>query len=225
MRPGPVKSVTAKAVTAWSADATAIVEPGSRVGAGTRIWHHAHVRAGATIGENASLGKNVYIDLDVTIGSRVRIQNNVSVYRGVTIADDVFLGPSCVFTNARYPRADNAQFTIVPTSVQRGASVGANSTIVCGVTLGECSVRVFPRRDRVQHAVAGGRDRHATDAFDAHEIISRDRAPGLRREQRGGEQRQSEDASTNGGAVNGHGYAPGEGRSEYALRSARGPVC
>ena len=139
MRPGPVKSVTAKAVTAWSADATAIVESGSRVGAGTRIWHHAHVRAGATIGENASLGKNVYIDLDVTIGSRVRIQNNVSVYRGVTIADDVFLGPSCVFTNDRYPRADNAQFTIVPTSVQRGASVGANSTIVCGVTLGEWS--------------------------------------------------------------------------------------
>ena len=134
MRPRPSKTVTA-----WSADATAIVEPGSRIGDGTRIWHHAHVRSGATIGKHTSLGKNVYIDVDVTIGSRVRIQNNVSLYRGATIADDVFLGPSCVFTNDRYPRANNAQFTVVPTSVQRGASVGANATIMCGVTIGEWS--------------------------------------------------------------------------------------
>jgi len=139
MPPRPSKTATAKTATAWSADATAIVEPGSRVGDGTRIWHHAHVRAGATIGEHTSLGKNVYIDVDVAVGSRVKIQNNVSVYRGVTIADDVFLGPSCVFTNDRYPRANNAQFTVVPTIVQRGASVGANATIVCGLTIGAWS--------------------------------------------------------------------------------------
>ncbi len=126
-------------VTAWSADATAIVEPGANVGAGTRIWHHSHVRSSATIGENSTLGKNVYVDTDVTIGSRVKIQNNVSVYHGVTIADDVFLGPSCVFTNDRYPRATSPQWQVVPTLVQQGASVGANATIVCGVTLGEWS--------------------------------------------------------------------------------------
>jgi len=125
--------------TTWSADTTAIVEPGAQVGNGTRIWHHSHVRAGASIGENTSLGKNVYVDTDVVIGSRVKVQNNVSVYRGVTLADDVFVGPSSVFTNDRYPRATSSQWHVIPTLVQRGASIGANATIVCGVTLGEWS--------------------------------------------------------------------------------------
>lgn len=123
----------------WSAHPTAVVEPAATIGDGTQVWHHSHVRDGATIGQQSSLGKNVYIDAGVTVGSRVKIQNNVSVYHGVTIADDVFLGPSCVFTNDRYPRAAGA-WQVVHTEVQQGASVGANATIVCGVTLGEWCV-------------------------------------------------------------------------------------
>lgn len=124
----------------WTAHETAIVEDGAQIGRGTRIWHHSHVRAGARIGSGTSLGKNVYVDDGVTIGDRVKIQNNVSVYHGVTVSDDVFLGPSCVFTNDRYPRAAGTDWQVVPTLVLTGASVGANATIICGVTLGEWCV-------------------------------------------------------------------------------------
>ncbi|MGB8860169.1 MAG: acyltransferase [Ilumatobacteraceae bacterium] len=117
---------------------TAIIEAGAVIGAGTSIWHHSHVRSGATIGNDCTLGKNVYIDAGAVVGSRVKIQNNVSVYYGVTIADDVFLGPSCVFTNDRYPRAVG-EWAVVATHIAQGASIGANATIVCGVTLGEWS--------------------------------------------------------------------------------------
>ena len=168
-------------VTPWSADATAIVEPGSHIGAGTRIWHHAHIRTGATIGENSSLGKNVYIDADVIIGSRVKIQNNVSVYRGVSVADDVFLGPSCVFTNDRYPRAAVTDFQVVPTVVQRGASVGANATVVCGVTLGEwCAVAAgaVVTHDVAPHQlVVGSPARPAGWVCECGSVVSRDVAP------------------------------------------------
>lgn len=116
---------------------TAIIDEGAILGAGTRVWHHCHIRGGAQVGENCSLGKNVYIDEGVRIGDRVKIQNNVSIYAGVTIQDDVFLGPSCVFTNDRQPRATADQWTPHETLVRRGASVGANATIVCGVTIGE----------------------------------------------------------------------------------------
>ncbi|MCE9621349.1 MAG: N-acetyltransferase [Actinomycetia bacterium] len=176
MRPRP-----ANKVTAWSADPTAIVEPGSHIGEGTRIWHHAHVRAGATIGENTSLGKNVYVDAEVTIGSRVKIQNNVSVYHGVTIADDVFLGPSCVFTNDRYPRASGADFQVVPTVVQRGASVGANATIVCGVTLGEWSAigagAVVTHDVAAHQLVVGSPARPAGWVCQCGRVVSHDVAP------------------------------------------------
>ena len=124
----------------WAAHESAIVEAGAQVGDHTRIWHHSHVRAGAVVGAGTSLGKNVYIDAGVTIGDRVKIQNNVSVYHGVTVGDDVFLGPSCVFTNDRYPRAAGGDWQVVPTAVSQGASVGANATVVCGVTLGEWCV-------------------------------------------------------------------------------------
>ncbi len=127
-----------EAAQRWTAHPTAIVEDGAVIGDDTRIWHHCHVRSGARIGAGGSLGKNVYIDGGVTIGDRVKIQNNVSVYHGVTVGDDVFLGPSCVFTNDRYPRAVG-DWEVVATTVARGASVGANATIVCGVTLGEWS--------------------------------------------------------------------------------------
>jgi len=116
---------------------TAIVEEGATIGEGTRIWHFVHVRSGAKIGGNCNIGKDVYIDVGVEIGDNVKIQNGVSIYRGVKIEDDVFIGPYAVFTNDKYPRAFNRGWEVVPTVVKKGASIGANATIVCGVTIGE----------------------------------------------------------------------------------------
>ncbi len=116
---------------------TAIVEDGAELGEGTRVWHHAHIRAGAQIGAGVTIGKNVFVDAGVRIGDRSKVQNNVSVYAGVTVEEDVFLGPACVLTNDRIPRANTSSWEIVPTLIRKGASVGANATIVCGVELGE----------------------------------------------------------------------------------------
>lgn len=117
---------------------SAIVDEGAELGAETRVWHFAHVCAGARIGEACSLGQNVFIANDVRIGNRVKIQNNVSVYDAVTLEDDVFCGPSMVFTNVHNPRsAVERKNEYRPTLVRRGATLGANSTIVCGVTIGE----------------------------------------------------------------------------------------
>ncbi len=117
---------------------TAEVDSRANIGEGTKIWHHVQVREGAVIGKNCNLGKGVYIDKNVKIGSRVKIQNYVSVYYGVEIEDDVFIGPSVTFTNDKYPRSWiwNEE-KVVKTKVKRGASIGANATIVCGVTIGE----------------------------------------------------------------------------------------
>jgi UDP-2-acetamido-3-amino-2,3-dideoxy-glucuronate N-acetyltransferase len=123
----------------WSADATAIVEPGAFVGEGTRIWHHAHVRAGAVIGARCSLGKGVFVDDGAVVGNDVKIQNNVSVYRGVRLGNEVFVGPSAVFTNDLRPRATGA-WELATTEVGDGASIGANATIVCGVTIGPAAL-------------------------------------------------------------------------------------
>src|SRR5205823_6987931 len=106
--------------------------PGALVGTGTRVWHQAHVRTGARVGSGCTLGKNVYVDAGVHIGDRCKVQNNVSVYAGVTLEDDVFVGPSAVFTNDLRPRAVVSEWTVVPTVVRRGASIGANATVVCG---------------------------------------------------------------------------------------------
>lgn len=116
---------------------TAQVDARATIGRGTKIWHCAQIREGARIGEDCTIGKDVYIDRDVVIGSRVKIQNGVSVYRGVTIEDDVFVGPHAVFTNDKHPRAFNEDWQVTPTLVRRGASIGANATIVCGVVIGE----------------------------------------------------------------------------------------
>jgi UDP-2-acetamido-3-amino-2,3-dideoxy-glucuronate N-acetyltransferase len=116
---------------------TAVVEDGAQIGAGTAVWHHAHVRAGSVVGEDCVLGKNVFIDRGAIIGNGVKIQNNVSVFYGVVLEDSVFVGPSAVFTNDRYPRAAGTDWEVVPTLVKAGASIGANATIVCGVTIGE----------------------------------------------------------------------------------------
>jgi acetyltransferase-like isoleucine patch superfamily enzyme len=121
---------------------TAIVHTPHDVGEGTKIWHWTHIRKGVKIGKNCMLGQNVYVDADVEIGNGVRIQNNVSVYKKVTIEDDVFLGPSCVLTNDKYPRSflrdeRDPEGKLSPTLIKKGATIGANATIVCGVTIGE----------------------------------------------------------------------------------------
>ena len=113
----------------------AVVDNGASIGSNSKIWHFAHVRSSAKIGNNVIIGKNVYVDADVIIGSNVKIQNNVSVYHGVTIEDDVFVGPHAVFTNDLRPRAVG-DWTVGKTLVKKGASIGANSVIVCGNDLG-----------------------------------------------------------------------------------------
>jgi UDP-2-acetamido-3-amino-2,3-dideoxy-glucuronate N-acetyltransferase len=116
---------------------TSIVDAGAQIGAGTRIWHWVHVSAGAQIGARCSLGQNVYVGSRVRIGDNVKIQNNVSIYDEVTLEDDVFCGPSMVFTNVYNPRAAVPRKNEYrPTLVRRGATLGANCTIVCGVTIG-----------------------------------------------------------------------------------------
>ena len=123
---------------AWTAHPSAIVDDGATIGEGTRIWHFVHVSPGARIGERCSLGQNVYVGNDVTIGHNVKIQNNVSVYDAVTLEDDVFCGPSMVFTNVYNPRsAVTRKNEYRRTLVKRGATLGANCTIVCGSTVGE----------------------------------------------------------------------------------------
>ena len=117
---------------------SAIVDEGAQLGAGTRVWHFAHVCAGARIGDGCSLGQGVYVGNEVRIGHRVKIQNNVSVYDAVTLEDDVFCGPSMVFTNVHNPRAAVVRKNDYrPTLVKRGATLGANCTVVCGSTVGE----------------------------------------------------------------------------------------
>ncbi len=117
---------------------SAIVDDGAQLGDGTRVWHFVHVSAGARIGEQCSLGQGVYVGSDVTIGRNVKIQNNVSVYDAVTLEDDVFCGPSMVFTNVHNPRsAVPRKNEYRRTLVKRGATLGANCTIVCGSTIGE----------------------------------------------------------------------------------------
>jgi acetyltransferase-like isoleucine patch superfamily enzyme len=119
---------------------SATIEDDVEIGSGTRIWHNAHIRRGARIGDDCTISKDVYVDTGVLIGSRVKIQNGVSVYRGVTLEDETFVGPHASFTNDESPRAFAEDWEVVPTLVRRGASIGANATIVCGVTLGPFSM-------------------------------------------------------------------------------------
>ena len=122
----------------YFAHETAVVDDGCVIGTGTKIWHFTHIMAGCRIGEKCNIGQNVVISPDVVLGNNVKIQNNVSVYTGVTCDDDVFLGPSCVFTNVINPRsAVNRKSEYAKTHVGRGATIGANATIVCGHDIGE----------------------------------------------------------------------------------------
>jgi UDP-2-acetamido-3-amino-2,3-dideoxy-glucuronate N-acetyltransferase len=116
---------------------TAVIDSGALIGEGTRIWHFCHVSSRSVLGKNCVLGQNVFVADDVILGDNVKVQNNVSLYTGVTCEDDVFLGPSMVFTNVINPRSHvNRKSEYMKTLVRTGASIGANVTIVCGVTLG-----------------------------------------------------------------------------------------
>ena len=116
---------------------TAVVDEGAEIGAGTKIWHFAHILPGTKIGERCVISQNVMIGPKVTVGNGCKIQNNVSLYEGVTLEDDVFCGPSMVFTNVLLPRAFvNRREEFLPTLIKKGASIGANATIVCGNTIG-----------------------------------------------------------------------------------------
>ena len=119
---------------------TAIIDQGAEIGDGTKIWHFCHISPTSKIGKNCSLGQNIYVADRVVIGNNVKIQNNVSVYEGVTIEDDVFCGPSCVFTNVNNPRSSvNRKDEYKKTLIKKGASIGANATIVCGNVVGNYS--------------------------------------------------------------------------------------
>ncbi|GBD32876.1 MAG: N-acetyltransferase [Gemmatimonadales bacterium] len=119
---------------------SAYVDEGAVIGKGTKIWHFCHIMPGAVIGEGCTLGQNVVVMPGTRIGNNVKIQNNVSIYEGVILEDDVFCGPSCVFTNVLNPRAHvSRRGEFMKTLVKKGATIGANATIVCGVTLGEYS--------------------------------------------------------------------------------------
>jgi len=122
------------------AHSTAVIDPGAQIGIGTKVWHFCHIMATAVVGDNCSLGQNVMVGDGVVIGDNCKIQNNVSIYAGVTLEDGVFCGPSAVFTNVVTPRAEvDRRAEFAPTLVRRGATIGANATIVCGTTLGEYS--------------------------------------------------------------------------------------
>ena len=115
---------------------TAVIDEGSAIGEGSKIWHFSHLMKGCTIGSNCTIGQNVFIAADVILGNKVKVQNNVSLYDGVVCEDDVFLGPSCVFTNVVNPRsAVVRKHEFKKTLIKKGATIGANATIICGVTI------------------------------------------------------------------------------------------
>jgi UDP-2-acetamido-3-amino-2,3-dideoxy-glucuronate N-acetyltransferase len=139
---------------------TATVDDGAQIGAGTKIWHYCHVMRGARVGERCILGQNVFVGATAVIGDRVKIQNNVSVYDAVTLEDEVFCGPSMVFTNVIVPRAFiERKSEYRPTRVERGATLGANSTILCGHTIGAYALigaGAVVTRDVKRHALMLG---------------------------------------------------------------------
>lgn len=139
---------------------SSFVDEPSHIGAGTKIWHFCHVMSGARLGERCILGQNVLVANDVVVGNNVKIQNNVSLYKGVELEDDVFCGPSCVFTNVSNPRSQVLRHDEYKrTLVRRGATIGANATIVCGITLGRyafIAAGALVRRDVPDYALMVG---------------------------------------------------------------------
>jgi UDP-2-acetamido-3-amino-2,3-dideoxy-glucuronate N-acetyltransferase len=116
---------------------TAVVEKTATIGEGTKVWHFVHVRENAEIGRDCVLGHSVYVGKGVKIGNRVKLENKVTIYQGVKIEDNVFVGPHVTFTNDPYPRSFSTDWTVVPTLVKKGVSIGAGAVVICGVTIGE----------------------------------------------------------------------------------------
>jgi UDP-2-acetamido-3-amino-2,3-dideoxy-glucuronate N-acetyltransferase len=143
----------------WS-HPTAVIDRGATIGAGTKVWHFCHVMAGARIGARCVLGQNVFVAGGAVVGDGCRVQNNVSIYDGVALEDEVFVGPSAVFTNVKNPRAAvSRKHAFAATRVGRGATVGANATIVCGVAIGEhafVGAGAVVTRDVPAHALVTG---------------------------------------------------------------------
>lgn len=139
---------------------SAVVDDGAVIGHGTKIWHFCHVMAGARIGRGCVLGQNVFVASGAVVGDRVKIQNNVSVYDGVVVEDEVFLGPSCVLTNVKNPRAGvSRKEAFVETRLRHGCTLGANATVVCGVTVGRyafVAAGAVVTRDVADHALVTG---------------------------------------------------------------------
>jgi UDP-2-acetamido-3-amino-2,3-dideoxy-glucuronate N-acetyltransferase len=164
---------------------SAIVDDGAVLGAGTRVWHFSHVCGGARIGARCSLGQNVYVGAAAVIGANVKVQNNVSVYDAVTLEDDVFCGPSVVFTNVHNPRAAvERKHEYRPTLVRRGATLGANATIVCGVTVGEHALvgaGAVVTRDVPAYAMVAGVPARRIGWISRHGLRLRPDADGLAR--------------------------------------------
>lgn len=171
--------------TSYFKHESSYVDEGVTIGEGTKIWHFSHILKGVTIGKNTVISQNVMIGPDVTIGNNCKIQNNVSLYNGITLEDGVFCGPSCVFTNVNNPRAEIERKTEYRrTHVGKGATIGANSTIVCGVTLGEYSfvgAGAVVTKDVLPHALVVGNPAkqigwmsHAGERLDERLICPRD---------------------------------------------------
>jgi UDP-2-acetamido-3-amino-2,3-dideoxy-glucuronate N-acetyltransferase len=152
--------VSAKKRAPYWAHASAVIDAGAMIGAGTKIWHFCHVMPGARVGARCVLGQNVFVAGGAALGDGCRVQNNVSIYDGVELGDDVFVGPSAVFTNVKTPRAAvTRKGAFIATRVGRGATIGANATIVCGVTIGEHALvgaGAVVTRDVPAHAVMTG---------------------------------------------------------------------
>lgn len=162
-------------------ESTALIEKGAKIADGVNIWHYAHVRKDARVGSNTVIGRNVQIDTGVRVGSGCKIQNGVSVYTGVTLEDDVFVGPFAVFTNDLNPRAFNNSWKITPTKVCKGASIGANATIVCGNDIGEYALvaagAVVTKPVKPYELVAGVPAKHIGWVNKAGEVVSREAEP------------------------------------------------
>ncbi|PIZ63260.1 N-acetyltransferase [Candidatus Saccharibacteria bacterium CG_4_10_14_0_2_um_filter_52_9] len=162
-------------------ESTALIEKGAKLGRGVKIWHYAHIRKGAMVGDRTIIGRNVQVDTGVRIGTGCKIQNGVSVYSGVTLEDDVFVGPFAVFTNDLNPRAFNQSWKITPTMVHKGASIGANATIICGNEVGEYAMvaagAVVTKSVQPYQLVAGVPARHMGWVNKAGELVSKELDP------------------------------------------------
>jgi UDP-2-acetamido-3-amino-2,3-dideoxy-glucuronate N-acetyltransferase len=156
---------------------TAVIDDGAKIGTGSKIWHFSHVMPGAVIGENVIIGQNVFVDSGVKVGARSKIQNNVSLYSGVVLEEGVFCGPSCVFTNVLTPRAEiERKNEFQPTCVGRGATIGANATIVCGNDIGAYAMigagAVITKPVRPHALMLGNPATHAGWVSHAGEVLS-----------------------------------------------------